>query len=202
MNRTSIRNIAFSAILAALLLLAAFSLMGATNPIGPGVSGQKYQAMTFASTRYTSTQTASAAGVDVGTYGSVEIQTMATVTGSFTLTITPQFSNQPVPCSSASYWVDAFAEQVVPSLSRSIVITASADGTITTTVHMTSTTVDTTGSLERQSLSMVTTGALSNGVNTVELRELPTQGRCFRVKLTSNANVFTPTIYLRMVNRQ
>lgn len=205
MNKPNIRNAAISVGLAVLLLLAMGSMMGATTPGTLGIIGQKYTGvspMVFTGVHYTSTQTASATGVDVGLFGSVEIQTLATVTGTATITITPQFSNQPVACSVVTSWVDAFDDQVLPTSSRTTTIVANSNGTITTTVILTSTTVDISGALARQTLSLVTSGSVVTGANTIELREMPTQGRCFRVKLTSDATVFTPTVYLRLVNRQ
>ena len=214
----AIRNSAISIGLALIALVALFTLMGA-SPAGDGVVGQKYQALTFASTSYTTSQTASTAGVDVGLFGSVEIQTLATVTGTGTVTVTPQFSNQPVACAAVTSWVSAFDEQIIPASSRTTTVAANSGGTITTTGNLitttgtvttvtalthttTSTIVDTSGTLARQTLSLVTSGSVVTGANTIELRELATQGRCFRVNLTSNVTVFTPTVYLRMVNRQ
>jgi hypothetical protein len=220
MNKATFRHAAISVGLAVLLLLAVGSLMGATNPGGSGIIGQKYTGvspMTFAGVHYTSTQTASATGVDVGLFGSVEIQTLATVTGTFVVTITPQFSDQPVVCSAVTSWVNAFDEQNIPTTSRTTTVATSLDGTVTvsliTTTNAitsvsyvtnttTSTTVDTSGTLARQTLSLVTSGTVAAGANTIELRELPTQGRCFRVNVQSTATIFTPTVYLRLVNRQ
>jgi hypothetical protein len=216
-NMKAIRNSAISIGLALIVLVALFTLIGA-SPSGGGVVGHKYQVMTFASTSYTSSQTASAAGVDVGLFGSVEIQTLATVTGTGTVTVTPQFSNQPVVCSAVTSWVSAFDEQIIPASSRTATVASTSGGTITTTGFVTttgaitvtnnitnattSTTVDTSGTLARQTLSLITSGSVVTGANTIELRELTTQGRCFRVQITSNMPVFTPTVYLRMVNRQ
>jgi hypothetical protein len=205
MNKKTFRHAAISMGIAVLLLLITGGLMGATNPGSDGIVGHKYSGispMTFASVRYTSTQTANATGVDVGLYGSVEIQTLATVTGTAVVTITPQFSDQPVGCSTVTSWVNAFDEQVIPTSSRTTTVVAHSDGTITTTVVLTSTTVDTSGILARQTLSMATSGTVVTGANTIELREFPTQGRCFRVTVQSTATVFTPTVYLRLVNRQ
>jgi hypothetical protein len=152
------------ALLGAVLLLAAFV------PSGSFILQYAPMQAVFPSTVYTITQEATTNAVDLGKYGSLQVQTSMETAVTATTYITPQFSNEIAPCSIVTTWVDA-KEQLV-----------FAQSDITPTV----------GSV---SLAWTISGASADN------RELLVLGRCFRLKVTSDGNPFTPTGYLRMLSR-
>lgn len=124
-------------------------------------------------TSYTTSANTSLAALNVFDYGSIQIQASVDVTGSQVITFTPQFSNQPsVNCSAVTTWFTATAP----------LIFATSNITATT-------------SFVNESFSI--TGDGTGG------REVPTQGRCFRLSMDFSAagQVYTPTVYVRPVNR-
>lgn len=106
-------------------------------------------------------------------YGSAQIDLTLDVTGSQQVTLVPQFSNQPVACASVTQWFTA---------------TDYLAGVVAT---------NTTG-YTAVTPSIAVTGDASAG------REVTVYGRCMRVRLVpTNVNeVFTPTIYVRLIDRQ
>lgn len=158
-------------LLAAILLAVVF--LAAFVPTGSFILQYAPVQATFASTSYTSTQTATSTPVDLGRYGSIQIQTSVVVTGSQVTTIVPQFSNELVPCSLVSTWVTA-TEQVI--------YTAALSGTTSAPT------------MADVLLSYSLTGS------TADNREMIVLGRCFRLSITSTGT-FTPTGYLRFLMR-
>lgn len=130
----------------------------------------------------------------VGYYGLIQLQAygeMTTAMSSLNFTVTAQFSNEPVACASVDATTGWFnAREYVPYVDQSSTVIASGEETVTVT-------------------STVTSGVLTMGVltptmilsNTVMAREIETLGRCFRVRMEGHA-LFTPTVHIRLVNRQ
>jgi hypothetical protein len=119
------------------------------------------------------TQTSYTGGYLAGAFGVVQIQAYAVVSGTGYFTATPQFSNEPVACSSVDAttgWFDA--------------VSYVADTTTTS-----GTTTVTEGSITPQLVLSATVAG----------REVDVLGRCLRLKM-EGASYFTPTIYVRMVN--
>ncbi len=107
-----------------------------------------------------------------GAFGDVVVQVNLVSTG--TITVTPQFSNEMLGCGSVTDWADATISQV--DVTR---ISTNTDS-VAFGVHAVS-------------------KAVTSGGST--LIGFPAQGRCMRVKMT-NAETFTPTVYIRMANTQ
>lgn len=107
-------------------------------------------------------------------YGSAQIDLTIDVTGSQQITLIPQYSNQPVVCTSVTQWF-------------------TATDYVYTTAQLTNTV---------QSAALVPSFSQS-GDGTVG-REVSVYGRCLRFKLVTDSvgQVFTPTIYVRLVDRQ
>lgn len=124
-------------------------------------------------TSYTTTANTVLTAINVFDYGSIQIQAAVDVTGSQVITFTPQFSNQPtVNCSAVTTWFTATAP----------LIFATSNITATT-------------SFVNESVSITGDGNVG--------REVPTQGRCFRLSMDFSVpgQVYTPTVYVRPVNR-
>lgn len=112
-------------------------------------------------------------GASVVDYGSVQIQATVDVTGSQVFTVTPQFSNDPATCANATNWFTASEYQIFES-------DAATDTLVT----------------DYEPLSFSITG------DGTAAREISAQGRCLRVNVASSSGTFTPTIYVRPLNRQ
>lgn len=153
---------------------------------------------------YTQTTTSDVATTQY--YGTAQIQVHTAVSGTGVITITPQFSNDVGACSSARYWFSAADIMYYPdntsTSTNTVSVVASSDGTITTTVVLTTssttTTTTVTGDLKSDTISYAF--SITGGQD--GFREFPVQGRCMRVQIASNASVFTPTIFARLVNQQ
>ena len=133
-------------------------------------------------------------GVLVGYYGVVQIQAVGVMTYTDAMTITPQFSNQPVGCTSVTSptgWFDA--ETYVPYVNQSRVVIASGWETVSVTSTVTSGVM--TYSVLTHTFSVPVTTTVAKG------REVPVLGRCFRVRM-EGPPIFTPTVFIRLVNRQ
>ena len=132
---------------------------------------------------YTTSVTYSSA-VGMAGFGSVQIMLNSVVTGSQTITVTPQFSMQDLPCASVSQWFSSTT--YMPYQPYSIVSSAT---TVTESVGAWTTTpvID--------QFSVTRSG--------VAQREVSAQGQCLRVRLEfSNAGqVYTPTVAVRALNR-
>ena len=140
------------------------------------------------------TETTYTSGSLVGYYGLVQIHAVATLTDTNTITMTPQFSNEPVSCASINAttgWFDAIEHTPYVATSSVVVASGAETETVTTTV--------TSGSLTEGDVTV----QLIMASGTVEGREALALGRCFRVKMEAAPGyTFTPTVYARMVNRQ
>lgn len=113
------------------------------------------------------------AGISVAEYGSVQIQLTSDVTSTQVVTLTPQFSNDSAVCASATNWFSAAEYQVFES-------DAATDTLVT----------------DSETMLFTITGDGTAG------REIPALGKCFRVNLGISANTFTPTVQVRLLNRQ
>jgi|GEM_PF-1666036 hypothetical protein len=174
----------YRSLLVILLLLAVAYLAVPSAPTPADAAAvTSYQSLTLldGSTAYTTT-TYTPAYLSGG-YGQITLQVNNDVSGTNTITITPQFANDLLACSANNKdWADATVSGVFAGVST---VTVSTTTTITT--------------------SPVAFGVLpvyqtltGDGATLVGF---PTQGRCFRVKLTTSTT-FTPTVYARMENVQ
>lgn len=173
--RRSLIQITISAVGACGLLLILSGLLSlAAQPAEADGGGliSKTQPVTISAGSPYTIATVNTLGTLVYDYGSVQIMAGVDVTGSQIVTVTPQFSNVPaISCSSVTRWFDAKVYAAYPDGS------SLAWGGVTE--------------------QLVFSGAGSDGF------EVLTLGRCFRLKLEfdSAGQVFTPTIYLRTLNR-
>ena len=182
-------------VLISMSLLAGVFLYFNSEETAEAQSIVSYQTITLedGTTPYSATTYSS--GVLVGYYGLVQLQSygvMTTAMAAGNFTVTAQFSNEPVGCASVDATTGWFnAREYSPYVAESLVVVGSA-GAYTNTVT-----------------STVTSGVLTMGVltptmilsNTVMARELESLGRCFRVRMEGHA-LFTPTVHIRLVNRQ
>ena len=179
----------------------AFGSVGqaAADPAGGILSRSTARTLAAGATGYTSTTNTALSTLNVGAYGSLEIQVAnVVVTQSMVLTVVPQFSNEPPnattgSCSAVTGWFTA--TEYVPYVAYTV-----SSQTVTATGILTSVTSVSTGSLTSSNVndSFTVTGSQ------IAAREIPIQGQCFRLKLaldTAGAT-YTPTIYVRAVNRQ
>lgn len=157
------------------VLLLSLLFLPATGFLAKADGGITKQSTIFTlasgGTNYTSAQ--NLAGVSVAEYGSVQVQVTSDVTSTQVVTVTPQFSNDPVVCTSATNWFNATEYQIFES-------NAATDTLVT----------------DSEALLFTITGDGTAG------REVSAQGKCFRVNLGISANSFTPTVYVRLLNRQ
>jgi len=168
------------------------------DPDGGIVSKSTARTLAAGATAYTTTGNVSLSTLNVGAYGSLQIQVADVVTDSAVLTVVPQFSNEPAnattgSCSAVTGWFTA--TEYVPYVAYTV-----SSQTVTATGILTSATSVSTGSMTEgnNALSFTVTGSQIAG------REIPIQGQCFRLKLNYSAagQTYTPTIYIRAVNRQ
>lgn len=158
-------------LLLSLLFLPATGFLARADNLGGITKQSTIFTLANGGTNYTTDQTLT--GVSVAEYGSVQLQATSDVTSTQTVTVTPQFSNDPAVCTSATNWFTASEYQIFES-------NAATDTLVT----------------DSESLLLTITGDGTAG------REIPVLGRCFRVTLAVSANSFTPTIYARALNRQ
>ncbi len=171
-----IKQLSVLALCAALVLLSVSLLPQGTAQADRGgglVSKPAPTTLASGATSYTSAVNTSLTPLNVFDYGSIQIHATVDVTGSQVITVVPQFSNQPsVNCAVATNWFTA----TVP------LVFATSNVTPTT-------------SFVNESFTITGDGSAA--------REVPTQGRCFRLQLNfdSAGQVYTPTVYVRPVNR-
>jgi hypothetical protein len=175
MQRTLLQ-IVISAVGAAGLLLLISGLLSLASPPAAADSGggiiSNTQPVTISAGSPYTVATVNTIGMLVYGYGSVQIQASIDVTDAQAVTVTPQFSNVPaLSCSSVTRWFDAKVYAAYPTGS------SLAWG----------------GVVEQ----LVFAGDGNDGL------EIPALGRCFRLQLTfdSVGQTFTPTLYLRTLNR-
>lgn len=174
------------------LLLVLVLLLGSVTPAlepvdAATVIGRQSVTMLDGATAYTTTTYTSA--YLVGVYGEVALQINDDVSGTNTITVTPQFSMESV-CSSATDWVDAAVTAVYPAETASVTVSTLNTNTLTTTLTTTNAlTFDTVD------VQFTVTG------DDAETVRLAVSGNCMRVKLET-ATTFTPTLYAWLVNTQ
>jgi hypothetical protein len=164
-------------------LLALVSLaLGPVGPVNadPGdglITKSVAQTLAAGATAYTTTNNTALNTFNIANYGAVQIHVANVVTSTQVLTVVPQFSNAPLSasgsCSSVASWFTATTPLVY------------AASNITPTLGV----VDT-------SFTVTASGVAG--------REVPVLGQCFRIKLDFSAagQSYTPTVYIRAVNRQ
>lgn len=147
----------------------------------------------------------------VGDFGSVQIQVTSDVSSytTSTLTIVPQFSNDyPARCGDAENWFTG-TESIIYT-AQTVAIESSQVNTQTTTVVTNTSTITqevgyvitSTTSTAAPTLGSVTYSFSVTGDGT-DGREFPILGRCMRLMVSvTNSDTYTPTIYLRLVDRQ
>ncbi len=138
-------------------------------------------------TQYTTTEYTSS--YLVAPYAHAQIHASVDVTGTGTVTITPQFSNSILGCGSVTEWFDAVQYVTYTNLETTVILTATATVTTATSV--------TAGDLTETTLTpqIVLAGDVSGG------REFTVLGRCVRFKLTTGGDYYTPTLYMRKLNK-
>lgn len=202
MSNKKFRNSFLAAALGLLLTLAVMGTMGFSWE--GGVASHKYQTLTFASANYTSTNAANSTALDVGTYGSIQIQGAFVVSTTSYVTLTPQFSNQPVPCTSVTHWFTAtdhglYTARTDTAATTTSIVVVTTTNAITSTTATTTTT--TTAAPTLASTTIQWTSTLYAGSNDITAYEVPVMGRCFRVSIGGAGPYYTPTVYIRALNR-
>lgn len=178
----------------ALLLSASLPMLLQARPADAStVIGYQSVTMLDGTTAYTTTTYSSA--YLVGGFGEVVLQIHDDVSGTNTITVTPQFSTEGVACSSVTDWVDASTSLAyADAASNSATITVSTLNTNTLTTTVASLSGGTTLTYGSVDIYTTITG------DDAAMLSVDTAGRCMRVKLTT-ATTFTPTVYAWMVNR-
>lgn len=166
MNRQGLVRILIVCTLVTLGLIIGLNRLGVNevSATGMGDSVISYSSSTVldGSTQYTTTDYTD--GYLVGAYGHIQIQSNVEVTDTGTVTITPQFSNEPVGCGAVSDWVAVTDFDYYPDESTSTAqIVIAGDGG---------------GALDMMAL-----------------------GRCVRLAMETSGDYYTPTVYLRRINR-
>ena len=137
-----------------------------------------------------------------GSFGDIVLQLNNDISGTATITITPQFSNDGLSCGSASDWADATISGVNVTSGASTTtstITNTANTVLTNTLYTTSTVViATTASADSAAFSVDTVLVTLAGDGSTMLR-LNTMGRCFRAKMVSTTT-FTPSLFAWFAN--
>jgi hypothetical protein len=114
------------------------------------------------STAYTTT--AYTDGYLVGGHGHIQIQSAVDLSATGTVTVAPQFSNEPVGCGAVSDWVTVTDYDYYPDESTSTAQMVLADGE--------------SGAIDMMIL-----------------------GRCVRLAMETSGDHYTPTVYLRWIDR-
>jgi hypothetical protein len=158
-------------------------LSARADGLGGVIVSNVYPPLLSGTTRYTTSQVTSLTA-NTASYGSVQIMLRNVVTGSQTITVTPQFSLQDVPCASVSQWFTATTYQYYQPYSI-----ATSSTTLTETI----------GAWQATSIAEIFTVVGSN----TAAREIGIQGQCMRVHLSfSNpGQAYTPTLVIRALNR-
>jgi hypothetical protein len=132
---------------------------------------------------YTTSVTYSSA-VYVAGFGSAQIMLNSIVTGTQTITVTPQFSLQDLPCASVTQWFTSTTYQYYQPYSI-----ATSSTTLTETI----------GAWQGTPI----TELFNVSGSTVGSREISTKGQCMRVMLTFSkaGQSYTPTLVIRALNR-
>jgi hypothetical protein len=149
-----------------------------------GVIGEANFAPLLDGTRRYTTSLSYSNPVDLKGFGSVQIMLNAVVTGSQTITVTPQFSLQPVACSAVTQWFTATTYLYYQPYSI-----ATSSTTLTETI----------GAWQATPIIDLFTVTGSRTVG----REISIQGQCLRVQLqfSNSGQAYTPTIVVRALDR-
>ena len=181
---------------AGLAVLLVLTLVWGLQMRGPvaaeTVVGGQTAVLLDGNTAYTATKYT--AGYLTSSFGEIVLQVESDISGTATLTVTPQFAINQTACGSmaAGDWVDAAIVGVFPSTgATSVTASTISTNTITTTV--------TAGALAVAYTQVPVLVTLAGDGDA--LLRFPTMGRCFRVKLTA-ATTYTPALYAWMVNTQ
>jgi hypothetical protein len=187
---------ALSATMTVALLIAVAALLSMANPtasiqtasaeggpIGGVINENQYAPLLAGTTRYTTSLVYSPPAVTKG-FGSVQIMLNSIVTGSQTITVTPQFSLQGTACPSVTQWFSATTYLYYQPYSI-----ATSSTTLTETI----------GAWQATPLieQFVLTGPGTKG------REVSIQGQCMRLQLqfSNPGQSYTPTLVIRALNR-
>ena len=189
-TRLFVKSILSTVTVAVMALIAVMALVAVGNPQSasadtPGgiLVQQKFAPLLSGTVAYTTSPKYSATAY-VAQYGSVNVMVADVVTGSQTITVTPQFSLQDAPCGSVTQWFTAtdYVNYQPYSVSTSSTLVTETLGAW-------------------QALPMVARFTIM-GSNVGE-REFSAQGTCMRVKIDfSDTNQsYTPTVIIRALNR-
>lgn len=199
-------------VLIAVLLAGVIGLMPEREPPvaqAQGVTNWLAVPIEDGTTAYTGTQYLGSP--TVADFGSVQIQVTSDVSSyvTSTVTIVPQFSNDyPARCGSAANWFTGTGSVIYTA--QTVAIESSQVNTQTTTVVTNTSTITqevgyiitSTTSTAAPALGSVTYSFGVTGDGTAG-REFPILGRCMRLQVSvTNSDTYTPTIYLRLVDRQ
>ena len=192
MKNTLIRVLAVIG-LASILIVGGLAVTARADVIGPATDSS-ILTLAGGTTPYTNT-TVNLTTQNVANFGTVQLHFGIDVTSTQSVTSTLYWSNDPVAtCSSATSFFQGY--DYVRELSGDTVTLASEQ--LTTTAPIT---VSTT---EAHVYAYTTTAVAQQVVQSsdgVTGREYTALGRCLRVQLTWAGGTFTPTIWLRAVDR-
>lgn len=179
------------------MLMILFGLMsfGLVPPQSEAVEAATvigYQTVTLEDGTDAYTETTYTSGYLSGSFGEIVLQINSDISGTETLTVTPQFSSDGYGCTSAATWADGTISGVyVVNGASTVTVSTLNTNTLTTTVQSSVSTVS------YDSIAIVTTIA----GDAATLLRFPSMGKCMRVKMAV-ATTFTPTMYAWMVNTQ
>ena len=193
-----------AALTLALLLFVGFATLTATPPQADAATiiGQQAVTLLDGDTSYTTTVQTSAALALY--YGEIVIQVNNDISGTGTITITPQTSIQNVACASVTDWADVsistvYAAQPAGTTTITNTVTASTLNTNTLTTTVASTTGTAFGATSVAFGTANVSAVLTGDGN--QLLRFPNTGRCFRVQIETSTTT-TPTVYAWLLNTQ
>lgn len=188
------------------LVLLALALFGSIQVSNQPVAASTiigYQTVTLddGTTAYTDA-TNYTSGYLSGSFGDIVLQLNNDISGTASITITPQFSNDGLSCGSSTDWADATISGVDVTSGASTstsTITNTANTVLTNTLYTTSTVVIvTTAAADAVAFNVSTVLQTLAGDGSTMLR-FNSMGRCFRVKMVATTT-FTPSLYAWMAN--
>jgi hypothetical protein len=186
--------------------VASVQASGLPSDQGGLINASVYPPLLTGATRYTTSLVTSPA-VSIASYGDVQIMLSNVVTGSQTVTVTPQFSLQNLACASVTQWFTAttpttYQPATMGTISSTVTITSglAVSGTLITT---NTTTITATMLSAGTPVSVALPDVFAVTGSGADAREINVQGQCLRVQLAfSNAGQsYTPTLTIRALNR-
>jgi hypothetical protein len=178
------------AVIVALLGVLAFTSFA--PPVVDASTVIGYQTVTLEDGTDVYTTTTYTLGYLAGSFGEVVLQIHSDISGTETMTVTPQFSSEGVGCRAITNWADATIAGVVNTLgAQTVTVSTLNTNTLTTTV----------GTAASAAVYSVVDVVVTLAGDDSTLLRFNSLGKCMRVKMES-ATTFTPTMYAWMVNTQ